>query len=141
MWVSHPLSVPDNIAAVTMGDVARSGAGGVGIDRYPGVDVVTVSGDLDVDHSRAVQDVVADATQVAQTEVVLDLTAVEFMDSTGVGALLYCRRTLASRAANLSLVCSGDGPVLQLLRVAELDRDQPIYPTTVAALEALVVGE
>ena len=74
LWVDPPSSASDKLAAVTTGDVARSGAGGVGIDRYPRRrHVVTISGDLDVDHSRAVQDLVADATQVAQTEVVLDL--------------------------------------------------------------------
>lgn len=126
---------------MTTGGVARSGAGGVEFARYPGVDVVTVSGDLDDDHSRAVQSLVADATQVAQTEVVLDITAVELLDSTGIAALAFCRRTLAGRAAHLSLVCPEGGRILQLLEVAPLARDLPIYPTTEAALAALVVGE
>ncbi|WP_460715684.1 STAS domain-containing protein [Nocardioides dilutus] len=125
---------------MTRGGVARSGAGRVDVARHPGVDVVTVTGDLDVHHHRALQSAISDATQVAQTEVVLDLTQVAFLDSAGIGALLQCRRALAGRAAHLSLVCAEGGRVHRLLEASGLDGELPTYPTTQAALDALVVG-
>ena len=49
----------------------------------------------------------------------LDLTAVEFIDSTGLGGLLELRSTLRSRAVTLE-IDAGEGPVRQAMEITGL---------------------
>jgi anti-sigma B factor antagonist len=50
---------------------------------------------------------------------VLDLSDVTFADSTGVAALIRCRRKAAAANVEMSLAC-GDGPVGRLLNATGL---------------------
>jgi anti-anti-sigma factor len=49
----------------------------------------------------------------------LDLTAVEFIDSAGLGGLLELRSTLRSRAVTLQ-ISAGEGPVRQAMEITGL---------------------
>ena len=109
----------------------------VDVTKHRGVDVVAVVGDFDAYSARDVKRVVFDATVCAQTEVVLDLTGVGFMDSMGVSTIFACRKALESRVAHLSLVVPPDTRVFQLVRSLGLDVLVAIYPSTGAALAAL----
>jgi anti-anti-sigma factor len=53
-------------------------------------------------------------------EVVLDLRAVDLIDSSGAGALLGCRRRCARIGAHLILVVA-DGPVRRFMRRLQLE--------------------
>ena len=54
-----------------------------------------------------------------KTAVVLDLSEVEFIDSTGLGGLLELRSTLRARNVVLEIV-AGDGPVRQAVEITGL---------------------
>jgi anti-sigma B factor antagonist len=64
-------------------------------------------------------------------EVWIDLSGVEFIDSTGLSALLAARRALVPERA-LVLICP-DGPALRVIRIAGLDRVFTIRPDRAAA--------
>ena len=102
----------------------------------PGPDVVSVSGEFEGPSDQLVERVVAGATQVSSTRVILDLSRVTFMDARAVGAIVRCRGLLVARSADLALVCPG-GPALRLLTVLGLDRVWPIYLTRDEALQAV----
>ena len=82
--------------------------------------VIAVSGDIDshnVDQFRAAADA---ALKAASSLLVIDLTAVETLDSTALGALLDVRRAAALRDLDVSLVY--DDPVVErIIEVAGLD--------------------
>jgi anti-sigma B factor antagonist len=79
---------------------------------------VLVSGELDLfreaDLRRAVDDVLADTTP---ERLVLDLRGVQFLDSSGLRALLMCRDRARSLGVPLALAVA-PGPVTRLLDVA-----------------------
>ena len=78
--------------------------------------VVAVSGEIDVRTVSALRHALFDPEVVIAPLVVVDLTAVTFMDSVGIGALVAARRWLTGRGTAMLLVCSDNQPrrVLQM---------------------------
>lgn len=72
----------------------------------------------------------------AYSTVVLDLADVEFIDSSGLGALLSCLRTMNSKQGELRL-CSLRTPVQALFELVRMHRLFAIYENRAAALENL----
>ena len=76
----------------------------------------------------------------AHTKVVLDLSQVHFVDSSGLGAFISCLRQLHARGGDLKL--SGMSP--QVRAVFELVRMHKVFdiqPTREAAVRAFQSGE
>lgn len=66
--------------------------------------------------------------------IVLDLTDVEFVDSTGLGAIL----SILKRLPGQSLVLAGcRPPIAELLKLTRLDRVFKVFPTQAEAVAAL----
>ena len=94
---------------------------------------IVLSGDLDMADAEAVQRLLAEAARdVAPGPLVVDLRALEFIDSHGVRALFRARQD-AERAGSRIALCTGEGPIRRTLElvgaagafefVAELPRD------------------
>jgi len=64
---------------------------------------------------------------------VIDLSAVEFMDSTGLGSMLSCLRIVKSKGGSLRL-CSLTSEVQQLFEMVMMDRVFEIFDTPEQAL-------
>ena len=64
---------------------------------------------------------------------VIDLSEVEFMDSTGLGSMLSCLRIVKSKGGTLRL-CSLTPEVSQLFEMVMMDRVFEIFPTAEAAM-------
>ena len=66
---------------------------------------LTVEGEIDIETAPQLLDTVLSALLIEATdavpEVVLDLSGVTFLDSSGIAALLYARRYVASHGATL----------------------------------------
>ena len=105
----------------------------VSVTPYAGVDVVSVTGEFDTLYESLVRELVSDLTRVSQSQVILDLTRVTFMDARGVGAIVYCKRVLAARSAELSLVCP-EGQALRVLGLVGLGCVLTIYSDRDSAL-------
>lgn len=105
----------------------------VSMTPYAGVDVVSVTGDFDILYEGFVKSLVSDPTRVTQSQVILDLSGVTFMDAKGLGAIVYCKRILAARSADLSLVCP-EGQALHVLSLLGFDCVLPIYSDRDSAL-------
>ena len=90
----------------------------VTVQRDDGVATTVVSGELDVATAPSLSAAVAahgDARLL-----VLDLTAVTFLDSTGVRVLIEADRACTGSGSRL-VVLVGDGPVRRVLQLCELD--------------------
>lgn len=68
--------------------------------------------------------------------VVLDLSQVSFMDSTGLGSMLSCLRSVKAKGGEMKL-CSLTPEVRQLFEMVLMDRVFEIYPDEPSALAAL----
>ena len=80
--------------------------------------VVRLSGELDLATVPRLSAAVAEHDDAGL--LVLDLTAVTFIDSTGVRVLIEADRSCARSGSRLA-VLAGDGPVRRLLGLCELD--------------------
>jgi anti-anti-sigma factor len=87
----------------------------VSVHHDAGAATVTVAGDIDLACVGRVEDEIAAALDAADvTDVVVDLSAVTFMDSTGISALLKGRR-LADMSGKRYRIAGADGLVRDLL--------------------------
>jgi anti-anti-sigma factor len=80
--------------------------------------IVAVAGEIDLSNAGDLRAAVTDAAEGCD-KLRLDLTGVEFIDSTGLGGLLELRSTLRSRAVTLEIV-AGEGPVRQAVEITGL---------------------
>ncbi len=94
--------------------------------------VVAVTGDVDFRDAVEFRTYLTDVVAVG-LPVVVDLTDVTFMDSTGLGVLIQAHKRLTERGAVLVLVCP-DNALRRLLRITALDRVFTIAPTLPQAL-------
>jgi len=73
----------------------------------------------------------------AHTQVVFDLSRLEFVDSSGLGAFLACLRQLHARGGDLKL-CSLSSPVRALFELVRMHRLFDIFETPEAAVRAFL---
>jgi anti-sigma B factor antagonist len=106
----------------------------VELDRLPGADVVAPQGDLDVFSAARVRSVVFDPSTCSQGALVLDLSAIHFIDSTGLGVLVATRRWTRARSAELVVVVRPGSVVARLLALAGLQGVFTSAPTRADAL-------
>jgi len=66
---------------------------------------------------------------------VVDLSSIEFMDSTGLGAMLSCLRSVKAKEGTLRLF-NLSSEVTQLFEMVMMDRVFEVYPDEAAAIEA-----
>jgi anti-sigma B factor antagonist len=108
-------------------------------ERAEGTSVLYLRGELDLRTVPKLRMRLAEALERGSGPVVVDLTDVTFIDSTGLSALLNALRRL-TRAGRRMLLSTQEGPVLRLLRMTRLDSTFALYDSPEAALDA-VTGE
>ncbi|MBV8372650.1 MAG: STAS domain-containing protein [Candidatus Eremiobacteraeota bacterium] len=89
-------------------------------------------GSLDLATAPTVRAALSDA-QKTKKDIVVDLSQLEFLDSTGLGALIGAHRRATEHGASLRLIVR-DGPILRLLTITGLIRVLAVYPTVDDAL-------
>lgn len=72
-----------------------------------------------------------------RSALLVDLSGLEFMSSYGIRILLIGAKIMRSKGRHFALVCP-DNHVLRVLNAARANQLFPIYPTTEAAVAALV---
>ena len=101
------------------------------------VTLVTVLGEVDVGTAPEFEDELARAVDQGLGDgLVVDLTSVTFIDSTGLNALVRALERQRLAGGSLALV-SDDARVAMMLEVTRLDRVLARYPTRDAALAAV----
>ncbi len=73
--------------------------------------------------------------EAGHDRIVLDLSATEFMDSSGLGALVSCLKRLGSRGA--LAVVGTKGEVARLFRLTRMDRVFALHPDLETAVRQL----
>lgn len=96
--------------------------------------VVGARGDCDVSSSDLLRDELTRQIEAGRERVVVDLSGITFIDSTGLGVLVSARALLASRHGRLELVAGGR--VHRLLRMSALVSLFTVHASLEDALEA-----
>jgi anti-sigma B factor antagonist len=98
--------------------------------------VVAASGEIHLSTAPKLAERLAGAVAGDAKAVVIDLSAVTFIDSTGLGMLLEAQRRANQNNSALALVVANP-TVLRLFEITRLDTTFAIEPTLAAALDRL----
>ncbi|MEE9415874.1 MAG: STAS domain-containing protein [Acidimicrobiales bacterium] len=94
---------------------------GLMIERRPPMLVLSIGGDLEMSSVPQFRDAVIDAISAGEHHLVVDLSATDFIDSTGLGALIGALKRLRSADGSLQVACAQ--PRLQeLFKLTDLDK-------------------
>ena len=122
----------------------RGNIGGDGLRKHPvlGVDavgdarVVRLGGELDLYNAAEVRSALADASAQFPERIVVDLSEVEFIDSTALGVLIETRARLVNRDG---LLLAAPGlETRRALQISGLDQLFPVHDSVPDALGAKV---
>jgi len=98
--------------------------------------LISVTGELDLAATPELSTVLLMAARSPGPLVVLDLGAVEFIDSTALGTLLKGGQEVEESGKVMRVVC-GEGPVRRLLELTNLTNRFQLCPTRDEALAAV----
>jgi anti-anti-sigma factor len=91
--------------------------------------ILSVRGDVDMAAGQALSAVIDRAIGFLPDRVVIDMSAVTFMDSTGAHCLLRAQRHAKARNVDL-VVIPGSGPAERVLSLCRLDQHLPLAPSS-----------
>ena len=109
------------------------------VEAAPYGALVAIEGELDLATVPRVNTALAAEPVASAGAVVIDLTGVAFMDSTGLAALVTLDLELAARGGRLALACP-EGPARLLLDVTGLAEQLAVFATRAQAEAAARAG-
>lgn len=104
----------------------------LGVETRDDAVVVRLGGELDLYNASAVRDALFEAAVTAPARLVVDLSEVEFIDSTALGVLIEARTRLPNRRG--FLLASPQLGTRRALEVSGIDRHLPVHDSLDAAL-------
>jgi anti-sigma B factor antagonist len=104
-------------------------------DPFDGGHLIAITGELDLAATPELSTVMMMAVRAPGSLVVLDLAAVEFVDSSALGTVLKASGETEAAGKRLRIVCV-DGPVRRLLEMTNLTNRFQLCPTRDDALAA-----
>ena len=104
----------------------------IDVTRVAGHTVVSPQGEIDFATGPQLKDAITELLVAGEVHLVIDLLAVDFIESTGLGALIGGRRRAHALKGSLVLVCT-EQQMLKIFRITGLDKVFRIYETVEAA--------
>jgi anti-sigma B factor antagonist len=101
-----------------------------------GHQVVAVQGEVDIYTSSVLRERLIELIDAGARSVVVDLSGVDFLDSSGLGVLVGALKRLRTAGGELALVVRSD-KLLKIFKITALDRVFPLRDTVEAATRAL----
>jgi anti-anti-sigma factor len=96
--------------------------------------VYTLKGSLDFETAPSLRAALIEAADEGKHDIVVDLTHLEFLDSSGLGALIGAHKRALEHSGRVRLIIS-PGPIERLFTITGLMNVLAVYPSTEAALE------
>lgn len=103
------------------------------VTKHGDLTVVSPVGEIDLATQGELRSLLNDLVVAGDVHLVLDLSGVEFIDSTGIGALIGTRRRVHAFQGSLVLVCP-DEAILKIFTITGLEKVFDIRPTLESAL-------
>lgn len=94
--------------------------------------VVEVRGEVDIYTSAQLRERLSAVIDSGSAQVVADLRAVDFLDSSGLGVLSGAQKRLHTAGGELSLVCDREN-LLKILRITGMDQLFTVHGTVESA--------
>jgi anti-sigma B factor antagonist len=96
--------------------------------------VARLTGELDISAADSTGRRIAEAVPSSARGVVVDMSELEFIDSSGVSMLFSLARRVGSRRQELRVVAPAGKPVARVLDIVEFDRAAPVHPDVDSAV-------
>jgi anti-anti-sigma factor len=96
--------------------------------------VYKLKGSLDFETAPSLRAALLEAADEGKHDIVVDLTHLEFLDSSGLGAVIGAHKRALEHDGRVRLIIS-PGPIERLLTITGLMNVLAVYPSTEAALE------
>ncbi|MDQ1438306.1 MAG: anti-sigma factor antagonist [Acidimicrobiaceae bacterium] len=108
---------------------------GIEVGQREGCTVVAVRGEVDLATAPALKNCLLDLVAGGVTEIVVDLSSTDFLDSTGLGAVVAAYKRVRVHEGHLKLVATS-ARVKRVFEITNLDRVVPICATVEEACAA-----
>ena len=95
--------------------------------------LIRVAGEIDVYSAPQLREAILALIGTGVSHVIADLRAVDFLDSTGLGAIVGGHKRLRTNDGSLVLAASPDR-IVRLFRITGLDRAFSLYPSVPEAI-------
>jgi anti-sigma B factor antagonist len=102
-----------------------------------GVELVQVEGEVDIASAARLINVLNSSVAEAIKSVVVDLTKVGFMDSTGLALLINAHRRLSMRRKGFAVVCP-PGPLWRVFEITDMIETLHVCPDRESAARAAI---
>jgi len=102
--------------------------------------VVLLVGEVDIFTTGDLRERLGELIAQHHTDIVVDLTGVTFIDSTGLGVLVGALRSVRSRGGRVQLVTSSPS-ILKALRITALSKLFTVHPDLLTALSDPADGD
>ena len=103
--------------------------------RVDGYELLAVEGELDIATAPRMIAALNEAFVELSAPLVVDLSSVDFMDSTGLALLMNAYRRVRRRGHGFAIVCPG-GPIARVFEIADMVESLNVCPDRVAAERA-----
>jgi anti-sigma B factor antagonist len=105
------------------------------VSEIGGWTAVTVHGEIDVATSPTLRERLIGLVNDGSAQLVLDLEAVDFLDSTGLGTIVSVLKRARTHCGDLRLVCT-EARIRRLFEITGLDKAVPLH----ASLDDAISG-
>lgn len=109
------------------------------VQQVAGLPVLCVSGEIDIYTAPLFKQAVVNLVSDGNRDVIIDLSKVTFMDSSGFGTLLGATKRLRPMGGGLHLAAP-NSTIQRMLRLTRLDTIMEIYDSSEAAARAVQQG-
>jgi anti-anti-sigma factor len=100
-----------------------------------GYEVLAVEGELDIATAPRMLAALNEALASMVRPLIVDLSKVDFMDSTGLALLMNAHRRVRRLGQGFAIVCPG-GPISRLFEIADMVESLHVHPDRHSALRA-----
>ena len=107
---------------------------GVNVEERGDAVVATLTGELDLSGASRTRDSITQAVPTSARALVLDMTDLEFIDSSGVAMIFALARRLSSRRQEVHVAVRPGGPVERVLGIVGVEKAVSVHPDVEQAL-------
>ena len=104
-------------------------------NEVEGATIIAVGGEIDVYTAPKLRDKITELVADGVYDIIVDMEAVEFLDSTGLGVLVGGLKKVRAHDGSLQLICTQDR-LLKIFRITGLAKVFTIHESESAALGA-----
>lgn len=111
------------------------------VEEHGEIPVVAIEGEIDASNAIELRRAIAAAASNHVAALVVDLTAVDYVDSAGINLLFALGAELRDRQQRLLIAVDGGSSVSRMLEITGFAAVERTEPSRAAALASAVAGE